>query len=203
MIFLLLALLFLPEDGVIVLINGKTLKYRDSYEVEGSNIVFKNLKGDLLKLPMAMVDMPKTKQREEARKAAGDKPVKKAAPKKEVSEYERFVLNAKQTEDGEEGGTVVIVEGNRSSDGVIGQTESALGVLAQKASKVVQKEGCSQLRKSLVVAKRALLRIERRLEEQRKNNEDDTDIVTTLKGQVKAAKAAVEKIEKEIETCDK
>ena len=203
MTFLLLAMLFLPEDGVIVLVNGKTLKYRDDYKIEGNNIIFSNPKGDLLKLPLSMVDLPKTKQRVEARKAAAARVVKKTPSKKELSEYERFVINAKQTEEGEKGGSVIIVQGNSSSDSIVNKAESAMNDLADKSVSVLKGESCGKLRKDLVVAEHGLKKLEERLTEMLKENEDDTEVVTSLKSKIAAAKASLEKLKKDIETCDK
>ncbi|MDJ0841599.1 MAG: hypothetical protein QNK37_34140 [Acidobacteriota bacterium] len=108
MITVLLLVLVLGETGELVLRNGKTLAYRDSYEVKDGHVLFHNPKGDLFKLPLSMVDLDKTEARAEARKKAAQAQPE-AEPKQELTPFERFARDAQQTEDGK-GGNVIILE---------------------------------------------------------------------------------------------
>ena len=163
MITVLLLVLVLGETGELVLRNGKTLAYRDTYEVKDGHVLFHNPKGDLFKLPLSMVDLDKTKARAEARKKAAQA-APKPEPMQELTPFERFARDAQQTEDGKGGNVVILEQGAGPLPGSTTSSQSTdVGSESKKddGKKTEAKDNCKRLRTRISILEREVTSVRR------------------------------------------
>lgn len=187
-------LLICVFDGTLVLRNGKLVTYTGTYEVKNEKVLFKDRSGNLLQLPLSLVDLEKTKARAQAAAAApkAEQPKKKKNPN--PSSFQELVRDAKPQRGKDRKGGLVFVENlgpaaviETNDDGVVEDYEIA--------------NDCSAIRSKLSIVEGNLAEWERSYNAGLEDQEVDDDELVTLKNRIKDAKENIRNYKRQIAKC--
>jgi len=214
---ILIMLALLLGGGELVLRNGQKISYQDTYEIKDDHVHFRDQRGDLYKLPLAIVDLARTEALAEARKtvAVEAEPV---APR--LTPFEKFVAEATQTEDGE-GGELILLQpdqtvgprsvpgsttvGTSSSD--TSETATTSGSQAAEGSPEnapvtpVAATPCDDLRSKLAVVRRQLDEKERDLKREQGREKPSARKVSRLTEAIDKTKGYADDLARQLAEC--